>query len=239
MSGMIYDGYDFGHILRIDGIHRPVMPDVDVKSDDLSGDGARLGGVRLEAAEIEVDVRLYRPFEEVGTREGFERARRLLQRRLLRRSPCKLVLPDAPDMYNLAVLEGSTELERIAWNGTGTLSFYCADPRGYGAVRRRSSQGGTSALRVNVGGSYPTAPIIKVTAGTANLTVMNDGATMRVLGDEMVTEPVVIDNLQHACTVGDDTVMLDALDDYAEWSPGVHTLQCDYPFEVEWREMWL
>ena len=142
-------------------------------------------------------------------------------------------------MYNLAVLEGSTELERIAWNGTGTLNFYCADPRGYGAVRRRSSQGGTSALRVNVGGSYPTAPIIKVTAGTANLTVMNDGATMRVLGDETVTEPVVIDNLQHACTVGDDTVMLDALDDYAEWSPGVHTLQCDYPFEVEWREMWL
>ncbi len=47
MSGMIYDGYDFGHILRIDGIHRPVMPDVDVKSDDLSGDG---GAPRRRAA---------------------------------------------------------------------------------------------------------------------------------------------------------------------------------------------
>lgn len=239
MSGMIYDGYDFGHVLRIDGIHRPIMPGVDVQTDDLTGDGARLGTVRLEAAEIEVDIRLYRPFEEVGTREGFERARRLLQRRLLRRSPCKLVLPDAPDIYNLAVLDGSTDLERVAWNGTGTLTFLCTDPRGYGALRRRSSAGGTASLRVNVGGSYQTCPVITLTAGTANLTVMNDGLTMRVLGDESVTDPVVIDCLQHACTVGGETVMLDALDDYAEWEPGVHELQCDYPFEVEWREMWL
>lgn len=239
MSGMIYDGYDFRGLLRIDGIRRPVLPRIDVQSDDLTGDGARLSNVRLEAATIEVDVRLFKPFEEWGTRAGFERARRLLQRRLLRRSDCKLVLPDAPDIYNMAVLSDSTDLERIAWSATGTLEWFCANPVGYGAVRRRSHAGGSSPLRVNVGGSYPTGAVIRVDADTANLTAIVDGETMRVLGPQSVDSETVIDCAKHECSVGGSPIMLDALDDYREWLPGVHTVQCDYPFTVEWREMWL
>ena len=239
MSVFVYDGYDLGQLMRIEGIRRPIMAGVDVGSDDLSGDGARLGTVRLEPATIEVDVRMYRPFEEMGTRAGFERARRLLQRRLLRRSPRKLVLPDAPDVYNMAVLDGSTDLERVAWSATGTLSFYCADPRGFGALRSRSCAGGETPLLVNVGGSYPASPVITVAAGTANLTVVSDGETMRALGPESASEPLVIDCGAHVCHVGGDPVMLDAFDDYAEWAPGVHSVQCDHPFDVEWRETWL
>lgn len=240
MSGaMIYDGYDFAHVLRIDGIRRPVMPKLDLQTEDRSGDGARLSAVRFEPLTIDVKVCLYRPFEEVGTKEGFERARRLLQKRLFRRKPCKLILPDAPDVYNMAVLDGSTDLERIAWSATGTLSFFCPDPVGYGALRCREWGGGPDMLRVNVGGTYPTAPVVTVEADTANLTVVCDGSAMRVLGDAVAGQPVVVDCTSHVCTAAGRPVMLDALDDYAVWTPGVHTLQCDYPFRVEWRERWL
>ena len=239
MSSMIYDGFDFGHYLIIDAIRRPVMPRVDVQSDDLSGDGSSLLGVRLDSAEIEVDVRLYRPFEEIGRRSGFEEARRMLASRLLRRSPCKLVLPDAPDIYNMAVLDGSTDLERISRNGLGTLTFFCPEAAAYGALGRRACREGSTTVRANVGGNYPTAPVITVTAQTSNLTVTVDGATMRALGTVEGADPLVIDCERHVIEKGGETVMLDVYDSYPSWEPGVHVVECSYPFSVEWRERWL
>ncbi|RNL20801.1 hypothetical protein DMP07_04280 [Slackia faecicanis] len=236
MSSMIYDGHDFSDDLMIEGIRRPVMADVDVRADDRSGDGSRISSVRLEALTIDVDVRIYRPFEEMGTREGFERARRMLQRRLFRRSPCKLVLPDAPDLYNMAVLDGSTDLERIAWSATGTLSFFCADPVTYGALRERKGKAGAPML-VNVGGTLPARPVIRAQANGSGLSVESDGATMRLIGGG--SGEAVIDCAAHSCSVGDRPAMLDALDDYAEWEPGVHEVRCAVPFSVEWRELWL
>lgn len=237
MSSMIYDGHDFAEDLMIEGIRRPVMADVDIRADDRSGDGSRISSVRLEALTIDVDVRLYRPFEEMGTREGFEKARRMLQRRLFRRSPCKLVLPDAPDLYNMAVLDGSTDLERIAWSATGTLSFFCADPVTYGAKRVRKFKGGDAPALVNVGGTLPARPVVRAQASGGGLSVESDGSPMRLIGGG--DGEAVIDCAAHECAVGGKPAMLDALDDYAEWAPGVHEVKCAVPFEVEWRELWL
>ena len=237
MSGMIYDGFDFGYHIIIDKIHRPMLPSVDVQAEDLSGDGARITGVRLEASEIEVDIRLYRPFDEIGAR-GFEESRRLLASRLLRRKPCKLTLPDAPDIYHMAILSGDTDLERIAWCGTGTLTFYCPDPVGYSA-NVRHVYSATGDVVCNVGGNYPCLPTFKVTSNSSTVTLTVDGKPLRCLGDATGNDPVVIDTSLHCVTKGDDVCMLDCTDDYPEWAPGLHTVECDYPLIIEWQERWL
>ena len=58
---MIFDGNDLSSVLVIENIDRPVMPPVQVESDDRAGDGSVLRRIRLEPLSIGVDARLVMP----------------------------------------------------------------------------------------------------------------------------------------------------------------------------------
>lgn len=234
---MIYDGFDFSKLLRVESIDRPLMPRVDVDSESIDGaDGERVNSVTLKAMTVDVKVRLVRPFEDMGRRQGLEGMRRLLSGRLLRREPRKLTLDDAPDTYLMAVLSGDTDLDRIVTTHTATLSWYCADPVSYGREGRRSA---TGRARVNVGGSYPTAPVVSVDVPGSTYTVTVDGKTMRALGTTEGDAPLVFDCAAHLVSKGGTPVKLDVRDDFATWEPGIHVVECADPFTVTWRERWL
>lgn len=235
---MIYDGYDFRPILRVEKIDRPIMASVDADYDRYSGmDGGVLGSVRLEPLKIKVTVCAIRPPGGRGT-EWFEGVRRELSRRLFRREPRKLVLHDAPDLYNMAVLSDDTDVDDLVTAGRCELTFLCPDPVAYGKEERREAPAGAE-LTVEVGGTYRTAPVIEVQTDGSAETVTVDGEGMSALGTLAGDQPLVFDCGSREVRKGAAAVKMDIMDDFAEWEPGRHTVSCDKPFSVSWRERWL
>ena len=231
---MIFDGYDFRPLAAVEQVRRPLLPSVSVSSSDGTGrDGAEFKQATLEPMDIEVDVRLIAP-----GKGRFEQLRRRLAPLLLKREPSKLVLPDAPDVYYMAVLSGGTDIDRFVHTGGVTLTFHCDDPVAYGADRSRTVEGGGEATFV-VGGTYRTAPVIEVETTGSAATVEVDGKPMRALGNVSSGHPLVFDCEKHMTTKGGAAVKLDVMDDYASWEPGTHTVSCESPYTVRWRERWL
>ena len=230
---MVFDGYDFRPLVAVEQVRRPLLPSVSVSSSDGTGrDGAEFKQATLDPMDIEVDVRLIAP-----GKGRFEQLRRVLAPLLLKRSPSKLVLPDAPDVYYMAMLSGDTDIDRFVHTGGVTLAFHCDDPVAYGAEKSRTVGGGEAVFVV--GGTYRTAPIVSVDTTGSAATVTVDGKAMRALGNVASSHPLVFDCEQHATTKGGAAVKLNVMDDYAAWEPGTHTVSCDSPYTVRWRERWL
>lgn len=234
---MKFDGYDFSGLLTVEAIRRPFIPPLSANVEDVSGrDGGVLRSLVLGPLPIEVDVRLFaaRP----GAKEQMvkiEDLRRKATSRLLRREPCKLILHDAPDVYHMAILSDVTDLERFAYTGATTLYFTCPDPVGFGRTHTKKSSGGT--IKCNVGGTYPTAPIVEVENADASTTVQFDGVDFVV--DGYTPGPLVIDAEVHEARQGGTLAKVRITDDYPLWHPGVHTVTCSLPFQVRWCTRWL
>lgn len=234
-SSIVYDGWDFAGYLHVEAVRRPLMAERAADTESRPR-GARLESVASDPKTIEVDVRLVaRVRGRARQREQLEQLRRLVAGKLLRDEPCKLVLPDAPDLYDMAVLDGSTDLERVSCTSKATLSFLCPDPRSWGetGVRQMEQGGEVTCL---VGGNDATAPVVAVVAD-GPFTVLFDGVPFDVLG-----APVGlcgIDAEEHAVACGGLAVRYSIMSDFPEWAPGVHRVECDRPYAVRWCDRWL
>lgn len=235
---MIYDGYDFSHLLTVEDVRRPLLPDVELDTSDSGGPGTVLKGASLGPSQVEVDVRMIAGFRDpMGRRLGLEQLRRNVAARLWKGGLRKLVLHDAPDLWNWASLTGSTDLERFLHTGGTTLVWYCPDPAWHGKEKSKSCDGGQ--VQVNVGGTYATAPVVEVETQGSEATVYFDGKAFRAEGNIASDDPLTIDAPASDCWKGDAYVAVNIMDSYPAWEPGLHTVQCSLPFTVRWEERWL
>ena len=234
---MIYDGFDFSGLLKVEAVRRPLAPSVAVSTVDVPGvPGAVFRGVAIEQTPIEVDVRIIAGRGTADDRKvGFEMKRREIAARLVRESPCPLVLPDAPDLTSMAVLSGSTDLDRFLHTGGTTLLFSRPDPIDYGAERSESCDGGE--LSVWVDGTWRTYPVLEVDTSDGNVFVEFDGAPFSAFGGSKGT--VVVDAREPAARQDGTTLITNITEDFPTWEPGPHTVSCDDPFTVRWTERWL
>lgn len=241
---MIYDGYDCCDLLRVEDIDRPIVADLEYESENFVDlDGTTSTGVSRDAKLIVVAVRLVRPFPYLGINAGFEKMRRLLGKVLFRRKPCKLVLHDAPDIYDMAMMTDSTALNKAVYTRTAELNFVCPSPSSWSEqlYRKEMTEGGKAECLVD--GNDDTEPVVYVNAD-GPFTVAFDDEVFEVT--ESVTGQVIIDarNRRDSATGhhvyrGDLTVTFSTDSYFPKWEPGVHTVECDRPFAVEWRARWL
>lgn len=238
---MIFDGYDMGSLLTVEDITRPLMPQVSADIDEVPArDGGMVRSVSLGVREIEVRVRMFAPF--VGYRDqagGLERLRREIAGRLWRTEPKKLVLHDAPDLYDMALLTDFGQLERLSHTQSTTLTFTCTEGASFGRTRRKRIRG--SGV-IDVGGTYCTAPIITVSTPDATTAVIWDGRTTRVEGQHPGEGPFVFDGTEDGCCTREGQyVPVDVHDDFPVFAPGHHVVQVPEGAEalVEWTERWL
>lgn len=229
---MIFNGYDFGHLLTVERIRRPLMPRINGDTVSIGGDGSRTASVTLDSMEIEVEVRIIE-----RSQVDFEKARREIAGRLWGRTPRKLVLHDAPDLYYMAYLVDDTDIDKLLHTGGITLRFHCDDPVAYGTEQVRVCDGGK--VWCNVGGTFATAPIVEVSTNASDAVVYCDGEPMTALGSLTGDDPLVFDCVSHVIAKGGRTVKMSVHDDFAEWEPGAHAVECDFPFTVRWVERWL
>ena len=240
---MIYDGYDCCDLFRVEDIDRQIVSDIDFDDDGFTGiDGSTSTGIRREAKLITVFIRLVRPFPHLSINEGFEKARRLLGTVLYRRRPCKLTLHDAPDIYDMAMMTDRSSLDKAVYTRTAELTFTCPSPSSWSEeLYHRESKGGKVECLVD--GNDDTAPVLLIDA-EGPFTVLFDDEPFNV--DEDVTGQVIIDarNRRDQATghhVYKDELTVSYTTDsfFPEWEPGIHTIECERPFSVEWRARWL
>lgn len=236
---MRYDGQDLSHLFKVESVGRSVLPPVEVNQTTIGGrDGSVFGSTALGALEIEVRVRLIAP-RAVGIeaqRQSFDALRRRVAVSLYRDHLCELVLDDAPDVYYMAVLSGDTDIERFAETGGATLTFLCPESIAHGhTFTRKAHNGGTQ--RVNVGGSYPTAPVLTCACNGSPVSATFDGKPFRTV--RAASGTLVVDAVSHTCEVDGSPVPVNIEDDYPSWEPGIHEVSCSLPYEVVWEERWL
>ena len=231
---MIYDGYDLSALMKVEAVRRPIMAPRSVGSSTVPGmDGCRFDSVRTEPKRIEADVRLFALFSGARRLSEFERVRREAAMRLLRDVPCPLVLDDAPDLTEMAILDGETGIERLMHSGGATLTWLCPDPYSRGAERsERRPEGGVA--RCEVSGSARTFPVIEVEA-PGPFRVEVDGEALSVLEGGGT---VLVDAEVNRTSLAGRQLAIDVMSDYPAWEPGPHVVSCPHPFEARWVERW-
>lgn len=230
---MSFDGYNFRDLIVIEDVDRPEMAPVDVSYDEFDGvDGCVFGSARAQPREITVTYRMERPFEEMGLNAGFERARRLLAGRLYKDKPAPLVLYDAPDLVDMAIVTGRTDIEKNVYVRRGEITFLCVEAASRGRERVKR---GTGEVRMRVDGTYPTFPVVKVEAD-GPFSVFYDGYEVKV--EDSAHGTVTIDSEAKSVTKDGEAVRYSMYCDIPEWEPGRHSVRCDHPFEVRWVERW-
>ena len=236
-NGMVFNGYDFSRVLRVNPT-RPIMPGMDVETDDVPGmDGVAFREARLQELSIPVEARL-RP---CLTRDVAE-LRHELAAALCVREPAPLILPDDPSRYHLALLSGTTELDRLWVTGKTTLTFVAPDPVAYGA-KHVQDVSGTSTVRA--GGTYPAR--FKLTAHpTGDYFQVRDVTSGEFVRVEMTFDSdggstLVVDMAARHCEVNgasaDKYVTLAS--DYFALEPSGTELSVSSASTLEWTDRWL
>lgn len=236
-KGMKFNGYDLSPWLDANPT-RPILPPVEVEADEVPGaDGARFRSARLGELEIPVVVRL-----RASADDDIAELRHMLAPMLCAKSPAPLVLGDDPTRYHLAVLEGSSDLDRLWRTGRAELVFRACDPIAFG---KTSAIAMATAATANVGGTWKTAPTITARPSSGSgyrITLVETGEYVQVNAPFTGEQTLVIDCGKQHCTVSgasaDEAVTLAS--DYFELSPGLNQLSAENgTATVEWTERWL
>ena len=231
----IFDGNELSRFLSVEDVRRPIMPPVTARTLETNGyEGASLSSVSQGMKSVVVSTRLIRPFEKsIGLNKGFEQARRLLAGYLYRDHLCKLVLPDAPDLYEMAVVDGTLDIEKFVYTRTIDIEFLC-ERVSYGRTVTKQAD---KSLSFSVSGTWPAYSVITVNYSDP-FTITVDGKAFTTK-EKLSNDPTVIDSKERTVTQNGQPVKYDIFSDIPVFEPGMHTISCDHPFIIEWTERWL
>ena len=185
---------------------------------------------------IEVDIRLIE-----NTRKEVRQVARKLAGLLYKKEPKKLIFKEEPNKYELAILDGNTDLERLFFTGFTTLVFLCPEPATYGE-KYIVDIGGT----MHNMGTYPSKGIIKIeiTEETDHLevTLLSTGEFLYIDDNFDVGDIVVIDLEKEYVTKNDYSAMpnLYLESDFFEIPVGEFEITISSGNGIlEFRERWL
>ena len=241
MDNIIFNGNDLSELVFC-RIGRPILPPVENTVQDIPGrDGAIFRSRRFQTYQIPVTMWL-----RTRDRRDVAAARHELAALLFTDEPKPLYLPDDPDIYHLAIVEGETALEQIsdALQGT-TVNFLVCDPIGYGETRTQTLP--SSLTTISVGGTWKSYPIITIrplSTTNAKVTNVSTGEYVEITSTSAgaslsTSSDYVIDMGKERVTVNNNSVGVTAESDFfsIEGSTQIRLLNCTA--QIEWVERWL
>ncbi len=183
-----FNGHDLEDYVVVEAVRRQLMPPVQNITYRMPGrDGERHIRTQLGPRVIEMDVRLIE-----DDKAALLSTIRTLAGILMTREPAKLEL-DESNKYEMAILDGTIEVEQFLSTGGATLRFLCPSPASYGTKQTKNI---TGANLVNAG-TYPADGVVTVTfaAPASALEVKNvtTGERVYIEHDFVATDVVVID----------------------------------------------
>ena len=204
-----FNGHDLEDYVVVEEVRRQLMAPVRTQTYTIPGrDGSRHIRTTLGSRQIEMDVRLIE-----DTRGDVLSTARTLAGVLMAREPAKLEL-DESGMYEMAVLDGTFDLEQFLYTGRATLVFLAPDPASYGTEQTVT----INEDPITNTGTYPAEGVITVTldAPASELEVRNvtTGERVYVEHEFVATDVVVFDLFPERVTKNgipiDDDVSLDS-----------------------------
>lgn len=238
MKGFVFGGTDFSPYAHVTSVTRCVAPSRRLERTTVpgrNGDLVHFGG--LESIEITVTAYL-----TARTVYGVKDQRRLIAAGLLRSdAEERLILPDEPDRYHMAIYEGGAELSRMAHRPKVELVFLCPDPIAYGQHRSAVVSGPAT---VDSGGTYRALPIIRVTPPAGpywQITNTASGKFVRVEESFSGSQELVLDMGLARCTVAGYDHPVTASSDFEDFyldGPTNLTVSGGEA-QIEWEERWV
>ncbi len=238
---VIFDGHDLSSLFDIGD------PDISIlnsKADFANSDsmtGAMVLGRRWDVSSVSFAIVAH------GTASARRNAFSTLGSWLNVDAPKKLVLPDTPDRYYMAIPDGSLDLERGILGEKTRIAFKLADPVAYSAQETTVTVPSGGTLTFDVGGTFPAKPRIQATAVRNSSSLvwgvrLDEGDFVHVATGNSAGRVVVVDCDARTVTLSGNAHIMTLDSDWLELSPGSHTLRMDNgtgAATVKFRERWL
>lgn len=238
MSGFSYAGRDFSPYVQAELVE-PAAHVLEPRAFPVPGrPGALLMGCELPPREVR--LRLHLDAGSQMTALELSRLRALLRAWLCVPGGGDLAVPGEGLLtWRDAVVTGASDWDSLFEGGSCAVDFTCYDPVAYGAARS------CTGTELEVLGTWPTLPVVRLTATAGSAVKVADDAGRFVLverdltaGDEVVmdfaSESVTVDGEDASADVGVEST-------FFSLSPGAHVLTfsgCS-AHEVAWAERWL
>lgn len=238
MSGFSYAGRDFSPYVQAELVE-PAAHALEPRALAVPGrPGALLLGCELPPREVR--LRLHLDAGSQMTPGELSRLRALLRAWLCAPGGGDLVVPGEGALtWRDAVVTGVSDWDTLFEGGSCAVDFTCYDPVAYGAARSCAGTG------LEVLGTWPTLPVVRLTAAAASSVKVadEDGRYVLVERDLSAGDEVVMDFSAESVTVGGEDASADVGVEslFFSLSPGAHGLTfsgCS-AHEVEWTERWL
>lgn len=237
---LMFDGHELGELLAHGEPSISILNSVPSYASAQPVDGRAVKGVKKDAGTVSFTV--------VVEGTAHERRDKLstLGMWLDVDGPRRLVLPDTPDRYYMAVPEGRIDLKRFYAAESGMLSFTVVEPAAYGDEHSVTVPSGGSVI-FNVDGTYRAAPVITANAVRSSSSLvwglrLDEGDYLHIATGSASARAIVADCGERTMSVN-GSVAIPTLDsDWLELEPGVHTLRMDNgtgAATVTWRDRWL
>lgn len=239
MSDLIYDGHNIGELFDVGDPEITLFNSLPDLRDVPARDGSAFVGIRYGASTVTCTIAV----------DGPNRRDKLstLGMWLNVDGPRKLVLPDTPDWYYLAVPSNSVSLTRLIDADVAKLTFTLVDPVSYGRkVFVTIPSGGSKTF--NVGGTYGTKPTVSASAAVRNASShvwgvrLDSGDVMQIATGSGSARAVVFDCEKRACYLSGALTLPTLNSDWFVLEPGTHTIANDQgtgACTVSYVERWL
>ena len=246
MNGLIFDGHSFDELFLYGDPDITILQSNVSYADSNSRNGSIVIGKTWNNSTVSFTIAV------TGSADERRNAFSILGMWLNVDEPKKLVLPDTPDRYYMAIPVGNIDLLRHIGAETAVVSFDIVDPIAYG---REVTVNVPSAGSVtfNVGGTAPTKPKISATGAIRDsqslvygLRLDNSDYAYVATGTDNSTK-VNIDCderyvILNSGTLSQQVGMITLPSNWLEFKPGAHTLVMDNgtgAATVTYRERWL
>lgn len=162
--------------------------------------------------------------------------------------PKKLVLPDTPTWYYMAIPDGALELERAIGAESTQITFTLTDPIAYSSTETTVTLSSGGSVTFTVGGTAAAKPSLQASSAKRDTTSLvwgvklDDGDFVHVATGSNSARNTVVDCDTRTVTVSGNPAILTLDSDWLEFSPGSHTLVMDNgtgSCTVKYRERWL
>jgi predicted phage tail component-like protein len=201
-------------------------------------DGSVFATSKLKPLEISVYVRLK---VQAASYLEMSKIRRDLTGYLFVSEPAKLVLPDEPDLYYMAMCTDSSDLDSLWRFGSCTLTFTAYDPVAFGDEVTKDIATDT-ATKLWVDGTYKTYPVYTLT-GTGDVikvTSMDTSAYVQTIDKVDKGTEIVIDMANQRVTRGGSYFPVTLGSDFTALDVGNNNVKvAGASGSVTWSERWL
>ena len=238
MSSIVYNGHDFSQYVTAELVE-PAGHALSPRTLPVPGrPGAVLLGCELPPRALR--VRLFLDAGITLTADERSEIRHGLYAWLVAPGGGELELPDEPGLtWRDAVVTDASDWDSLFEDGSCEVAFTCFDPVAYG------DEASCAGAALAVGGTWPTWPVVTMTASAGASVKVTDELGRYVLVERQFSagDEVVVDFAAEAVTVEGADASADVAVESTFFSldPGAHTLTfsgCS-AHTVSWTERWL